>query len=410
MAVFWLLAGLMTALAIAFVVIPLLRRQPPGGPSATEANLEVLRGQRRELEADIAAGIVPADVGGEARSELVQRAEADLSAPDFVAAPDVRRPWAIAIASAIAIPALAFGTYLALGSPVAADPIVAKAGTMDAKNVAALVEGLAKKVRERPDDAKGWALLARSTAALGRYEQSAQAYEHLMKLTPGDAEIMADYADVLGMAQGQSLAGRPYEIVKSALEIDPNNKKALALAGTATMDQGNLRESIGYWERLVALLPPGSDDEKEIRQVLGELRSRSGAKTQPSMAATSRAAMPAPAAGKSVSGTVTASPAVAARIAGGDTIFVFARAENGPRAPLAVLRGTAKELPLRFALDDTMAMSPQWSLSKAGDVRIEARVSKSGNAAPQPGDVFGTSGVVKPGAKDVSIVLDKVLP
>jgi cytochrome c-type biogenesis protein CcmH len=118
------------------------------------------------------------------------------------------------------------------------------------------------------------------------------------------------------------------------------------------------------------------------------------------------AAVPA----RSVSGVVSVSPQVAARIAATDTIFVFARAEGGPRAPLAVLRGSARQLPLAFALDDTMAMSPQWNLSRASDVRIEARVSKSGNAAPQPGDVVGTSAVVKPGARDVRIVIDKVLP
>jgi cytochrome c-type biogenesis protein CcmH len=115
-------------------------------------------------------------------------------------------------------------------------------------------------------------------------------------------------------------------------------------------------------------------------------------------------------AAKSVSGMVTVAPEFASKIASTDTIFVFARAEGGPRAPLAVLRGSARELPLRFALDDTMAMSPQWNLSRAGDVRIEARVSRSGNAVPQPGDVFGSSAVVKPGAKDVRIVLDKVMP
>jgi cytochrome c-type biogenesis protein CcmH len=269
------------------------------------------------------------------------------------------------------------------------------------------------KVRERPDDARGWALLARSTAALGRFEESAKAYEHLAILAPDDAQVLADYADSLGMAQGQKLAGKPFELVRKALEIDPANKKALALAATATMELGRNAESISYWERLAAALPPGTDDEKEVQEVLTELRHRAGGAA--SLAAAPKAAAPAKSAalsisGKSVSGLVTVAPEVASRIDAGDTLFVFARAEGGPRAPLAVLRGSAKELPLRFALDDSMAMSPQWSLSRANDVRIEARVSKTGNAMPQPGDVTGSSSVVKPGAKDVRIVLDKVLP
>jgi len=389
MAVFWMLAALMTAVSLAFVFVPLLRGRPPIGPTAAEANLEALRGQRRELEADIASGVVPAESRNEALAELISRAEADLAAPSKAASTEQRTPW----------PALA-----------AVDPRVEHAATMDTKNVADLVERLAQKVRERPDDAKGWALYARSTAALGRYEESAKAYEHVMVLLPADAQVMADYADVLGMAQGRSLAGRPFEIVKKALVIDPQNTKALALAATAAMELGNFVESIGYWERLAALVPPGSDDEKEVRNVIAELRTRAG---MPAAAPSAVAKAPAPVGakpGKSVSGVVTVAPEIASKIASTDTLFVFARSEGGSRAPLAVLRGSAKELPLRFALDDTMAMSPQWNLSQASDVRIEARVSKSGNAAPQPGDVVGTSAVVKPGARDVRIVIDKVLP
>ena len=407
MAVFWMLAGLMTAVALAFVLIPLLRSRPPEGPSAMEANLEVLRGQRRELEADIAAGVVPAEARNEALAELVSRAEADLSAPPSAVSAQRKPPWAAVAIAAVGIPALAFGLYLVIGAPLAVDPRVASAAPADQKNMIELVDRLAQKVRERPDDAKGWALLARSTAAMGRFEESVRAHEHLMKLVPADAQVMADYADVLGMVQGRTLAGRPFELVKNALDLDPNNRKALALAATAAMEQGRLAESIGYWERLAALLPPGSDDEKEVGEVLADLRSRGGA---PAKAAVAVAKAPAPASGKSVSGVVTVAPEVASKVASTDTIFVFARAEGGPRAPLAVLRGSARELPLRFALDDTMAMSPQWSLSSAGDVRIEARVSKSGNATPQPGDVVGTSGVVKPGARDVRIVIDKVVP
>ena len=409
MAVFWMLAGLMIAVALAFVLVPLLRARPPAGPTAMEANLEVLRGQRRELEADIATGVVPADARNEALAELVSRAEADLSAPAAAVTAERKPPWAAVAIAAVGIPAMAFGVYLAIGVPAATDPRVASAGAADQKDMAALIDRLAQKVRERPDDAKGWALLARSTAAVGRFEESARAHEHLMKLVKGDAQVMADYADVLGMTQGKTLAGRPFELVRAALDIDPTNRKALALAGTAAMEQGRFVESIGYWERLAAVVPPGSDDEKEVTEVLAELRTRAGL---PAKAAPTVARLPAApaAAGKTVSGTVSVAPEVAAKIAATDTIFVFARAESGSRAPLAVLRGSAHELPLSFALDDTMAMSPQWSLSKAGDVRIEARVSKSGNAQPQPGDVMGTSGVVKPGARGVRIVLDKVVP
>jgi cytochrome c-type biogenesis protein CcmH len=115
-------------------------------------------------------------------------------------------------------------------------------------------------------------------------------------------------------------------------------------------------------------------------------------------------------AGATVSGTVAIAPELASRVAITDTLFIFARSEGGPRVPLAVLRGGAKELPRSFVLDDSMAMAPGMKLSTAGAVRIEARVSKSGNAMPQPGDLVGSSGVVKPGARDLKIVIDRTLP
>src|SRR5258708_5761977 len=336
MAVFWLLAGVMTAVALSFVLVPLLRARAPAGRSAAEANLEALRCQRRELEADVAAGVIAPEARDEGLAELVQRAEADLSAAPAPVVADRKRSWIPAAIAAIAIPTAAFGLYLAIGAPLAADPRMTSAGAMGSKDVAELVDRLAQKVRERPDDARGWALLARSTAALGRFDESASAYEHLVKLAPGDAQVLADYADVRGMAQGRTLAGRPLVLAKSALDIAPDNRKALALAGTATMELGRFAEAIAYWEHLAGLLPPGSDDEKEVREVLAEWRTRAG------MPPTTMAATKAPPAAtkaapgkveKSVSGVVTVAPEVASKSASTDTICVFARAAGGPRAP-----------------------------------------------------------------------------
>jgi cytochrome c-type biogenesis protein CcmH len=412
MAVFWTLAALMTALALAFVLVPLLRvRERRAGPDAVQANLDVLRGQRREIEADVVNGVLPADARDEALAELVDRAESDLTPPAEASPAPVKKPWAIAAAIAVALPAAAFGVYLATGMPAATDPRVTAAGEsagMNEKQIVEMVETLARKVRDRPDDAKGWALLARSMASLGRFKESAEAYARVAKLVPNDPDVLADYADSLGMAQGGTLTGRPYELVREALAIDPANRKALALAATAAMDARDYSGALKYWETLAAQLPPGSEDETQVRRIIGEVRAKAGTPA-PSLAAAPKPA-PKSAATPSVSGRVSVAPEIAPKVSGTDTLFVFARAEGGPRIPLAVLRGSARQLPLQFALDDSMAMAPNMRLSGAEAVRIEARISRSGNATPQPGDLVGTSGVVKPGARGVNIVVDRVLP
>ncbi len=387
----------MTLAALAFVLVPLLRGRASSGPSSVEANLEVLRGQRREIEADVANGTLPADAREEALAELVGRAQADLSEAGAPSSPaPLKKPWIIAAAVALGLPALAFGIYLASGTPAATDTRVTAvdpASRFTEQQIVDMVDNLAKKVRDRPDDAKGWALLARSTAALGRFKESAEAYERLAKLVPDDAQVLADYADSLGMAQGKTLVGRPYELIRQALAIDPQNPKALALAGTAAMDSNDYATAARYWEKLASLLPPDSEDEAQVQAILGDPATVAKAGTA-----------------KSVSGLVSIAPEVAAKIGQSDTLFVFARAESGPRMPLAVLRGSARQLPLAFALDDTMAMAPNMKLSGAEAVRIEARISRTGNATPQPGDLVGTSGVVKPGARDVKVVVNRVLP
>lgn len=403
MALFWFLTAAMAALAVLFVVVPLLRTRACAGPSEVEANLEVLQGQRREIEADIAAGNLPADSREEALSDLVVRAAADL-APAPAPGESPGKPWPAALAAGLAVPAIAFGLYLVLGSPSAMAPLVqaAASGKLEDQQIVAMVDSLAAKMKDRPDDATGWSLLARSLSSLGRFKESAEAYERLAKLVPGDPQVLADYADVLAMAQGQRLAGKPETLIRQALEIDPRHPKALALAASAAADAGDLPASLRYWQRLSDTLPPDSEDARAVGQIIAQLREGNAGPAAPSTASA--------APGQSVSGSVAIAPAIAGKISGAETVFILARAEGGSRTPLAVVKANARELPMKFALDDSQAMAPGVNISSASAVRIEARVSRSGNVIPQSGDLVGTSAPVKPGSRDVKIVVDQVVP
>jgi cytochrome c-type biogenesis protein CcmH len=416
MVVFWILATLMTALALAFVLVPLLRQRstPRAAPTSAQVNLEVLRSQRKEIDDDVAAGTLPADARAEALDELMTRAAEDLANADPAPpGPAPRRAWRTAIASALAIPLLAFGLYFALGNPGAATvtSLDAMKANVDDKQIVAMVESLARKVRDKPDDAEGWALLARSMAALGRFAESADAYARLAKLVPNDAQVLADYADVLAMAQGRSLKGRPYELAQEALRIEPRHRKALAIAGTAALDAADYPTAMRYWQTLAEDLPPESDDGKQVQGVLAEIRSRAAqagkALPEPAKVAAKPAAAPQ---AKTVTGSVAIAPELAAQLSGTETLFIFARADKGARVPLAVVRATARELPMKFALDDSQAMAPGMNISSASSILVEARISRSGNATPQPGDLVGTSAAVKPGAREVRVLVDRKLP
>jgi cytochrome c-type biogenesis protein CcmH len=389
MTAFLLAAGLLALLAVLFVVLPLLRGQRLSLPHDA-ANVAVYRDELAELEADREAGTLSQADYEAARRELERRLLQDITGEGKPAAPFPRWP---AVLLALFLPLAAATLYWRLGEP-AAITAPRLAGLTPTQQVQALLPALEKHLKEAPEDATGWRMLAKAYMALERYSEAAAAMERAAKLLPQDAQVLADQADALAMAQGQRLAGRPQALLARALELDPDNGKALYLAGYAALEAGDRETAARHWKRLLARLPADSEDAATVRQQLEEI----GAATP---GAEQKAA---------ISGTVRLHESLRARVAPEDTVFVFARAVNGPRMPLAILRLKARELPAPFRLDDSQAMSPAMRLSGAREVVVGARISKSGNATPQPGDLEGVSAPVKPGAREVTVVIDRVVP
>jgi len=426
MLLFWSLALLLLAMTLALLLPPLLRRhRPAAAPDSDAAAIAVYRDQKQALDSDFANGSLTAAERDAAVLELSRRLGEEVDAPKKTG-PQHRpmpRAWPVAIALFALIPLAAVMLYVRLGNPDAT--ALATAGNARAGHeltdaqIVAMVEQLAQRMKSRPDDPQGWILLARSYAAMGRFPESVDAYSHAAALVPDDAALLADYADALAVAQGKNLAGKPTELVTRALTIDPKNPKALALAATAALDAGDPDRAIGYWRQLKAQLADGSEDARQIdsfiAQIEAERGDRKGIDAGGKLTASERTAPVAStaakgASGATIAGRVVIAPALASKVALSDTVFIFARAIDGPRMPLAVLRVPARELPKDFTLDDRMGMAPGAKLSTAQAVVVEARVSKSGNALPQSGDLSGKSATVKPGATGVKVVIDQIVP
>jgi cytochrome c-type biogenesis protein CcmH len=407
MTVFLMIGALLIAGAVLFLVPPLLRSRSRPGATRDAVNVAVYRDQLRELEADLRAGTLAPDQHEKARGEIEARLLSDVGKGDTAAA-SPRHARAAALALGLAVPICALAVYVAVGNPRALVPQAvenANGHGVSAQQFEGMVSRLAARLKENPEDAEGWMMLGRSYAVLGRFGESSQAYAKAAARTPGDAQLLADYADALAMAQGRTLQGEPEKILRRALAIDPNNLKALLLAGTAAFNRGDQATAIRHWERVLELLPAESAMVQRVRASIAEARSAAG-----SAGGKAEVAKPAKAQGGSrVSGVVTLAPELAGKIAPGDTVFIFARAAEGPRMPLAILRKRASDLPVQFTLDDSMAMAPQMKLSAFPRVIVGARVSKSANASPQPGDLQGLSAPISVGAKSVSVVIDTEL-
>lgn len=401
-------ATLLLATAMAFVLTPLLRKEK--GAEAhlrrDELNLAVLRDQLRELEADLNAELIDPSAYESARRELERRVAEEVQPVTAQRPKTEGRRWA-AVAVAIAVPVLSISLYLLIGSPAALDPQVLAANKdgghqFTAEQVDGMVASLAERLKNEPENVKGWTMLARSYNALGRYEQASEAYAHLVKLVPDDASLLADYADVLAMTRGRSLQGEPEKIVERAVKVDEKNVKALALWGSAAFERKDYANAVKRWQKILPLVPADSEVARSVSGSIAEAQGMMGQVPATSSTSGDRAV-----AGTKLEGTVELDPALRGEVSEGDTVFIFARAAQGPRFPLAVLRKQVKDLPVRFVLDDSMAMTPEAKLSGVPMVVVGARISKTGNATPSPGDLEGLTEPVAPGTTGLKIRINK---
>lgn len=443
---FWLVALLMLAATVAALVWPLLRRR---GAVRVEteaaATTDVYRDQKRQLDADWAAGAITRDERDRGLDELSSRLGAELARQPRAPAESAstRSSLIAALVVAAALPVTALALYAAFGAPDA----LRRTTTTDAgapkshDEIVAMVENLAARMKERPEDPTGWRLLARAYAAMGRFDESVAAFAQAATRGTEDASLLADWADALAMKQ-QSLQGEPARLIARALTLDPNHPKALSLAASAAFYRNDFDQAIAEWRKLQAQYLPGSDEAREVGAMIAEAetakRGGSAASAGPPTAAanaaptaaSNAAANAAPNAAASgppniaanaaanadntaeasaITGSVSLDAKLRDRATAGDTLFIYARAPTGSRMPVAITRTTAGAWPREFRLDDSMAMTPAARLSNVPEVIVEARISKSGNAIPASGDLVGSSGAIRPGARGVSIVIADVV-
>ncbi len=443
MIAFAVAAAMMAAIALAWIVVPLLRRREAPSVDRDRTNLAILRDQRRELEADFANGMVTSEQYEAAAAEIDRRVlEETQSAGRGPVATPKRSGRLTAGVIAVALPIVAAGLYVLLGTPAALSPEFAQQQVQRAGEEAhkitpdqldQMLARLATRLEQEPDNAEGWSVLARSYSARGKPQEAVKAYERATTLLPTDAQLLADYADTLGLVQGRSLAGKPMQLIERALKADPTQWKALALAGTAAFDAKDYRKAVDYWERAKASVPPTSPFAQSIDGSIAEARELGKLGPAPVLAAAAPRVPPiapdasnphatgapptavaAPAAsaggGATVAGTVTLAPALAKSAQPDDTVFIFARAAQGPRIPLALVRKQVRDLPVTFTLDDSQAMSPEMKLSNFAEVVVGARISKTGSAAPQSGDLETISPPIKLGTKGLALLIDRTIP
>ncbi len=398
MASFFIPAFLLLALVLLLLLRPFIFSGKGEGTSRRQMNAAIYREELEKLAAEHAAGTIDAQEYEISHAEMRQRLFQDTNEEDDKAVMGSSKKVVIGLCLFITI--LSSGLYFSLGDVLRVSQ-KNEQQPMTQVGVEKMVAEFALKMEADPTNLKGWAMLGRSYRMLGRNEDAAKSFSRAGQLINEDPELLAEYADTLVALANGNFAGKPLQLINQALKLDPNNLLALWLSGTASFNNGDYKSAVQTWEKLAQQLPPGSEEARTIESSIAEARSKGG------LAGTNTNINTAVANGKGVSGKIEISAELKSKVKSGDVLMVIAR-QPGERMPVAVLRVPATEFPMNFALTDALAMNPSAPISKLSDVSIEVRISKTGMAKAEAGDLISSVQTVKVGSNQVKLLVDQV--
>jgi len=393
---FLLIVSVLILIAFLLILPPLCRKQSVQAANLDQRNILIAQHRLAELKENRLSGGLSQAQYDEQLADLEQALSDDLDIKSHVSSAQSQGRWIVYVL-VLGVPLLAGSLYLALGNyqaishsaEMAVDP-----DTLKLAEINKMVDGLAEKLKKNPDDAQGWLMLGRSYKFQEQYPKAVDAFANAYRLLGDQAEVMLLYADAIAYANDKNLTGKPAELVFKALALEPDNINALWLGGMAKAQQGDPVTAMKLWKKLAALLPPGSDAQQEIQGLLAKIKSES-----PQAAAQPQSSQEANAPSIAIDVQVSLAPELQKLTSPADIVFIYAQALSGPKMPLAIVRKQVSDLPLTVSLNDAMAMMPNMKLSNFPNVKLLARISKSGNAMSQPGDLIGVIDQVALGDK-----------
>ncbi|KJV06469.1 cytochrome C biogenesis protein CcmI [Methylocucumis oryzae] len=369
------------------LLLPLIKVPKVNEINIAEQNIAIAKSQLQELKQQKNAGVLSDDDYQQQRQELELSLADDLAVTKVVEATQTQGRWLMPVLC-LAIPAFSLLLYSRIGDFQALEPtpemLAQPKATPSAEDINRMVAKLAERMKTDPDNAEGWYMLGKSYKYLQQFPKAADAYAHAYQLLGERSDVMLEYAEVLALANHEQFSGKPAELVLNVLAREPDNVSALWFGGVVKAQAGQVPEAIKLWQKLYDLLPKDSEAQQQVKAMLASVNATPGAGTSE----------PVPPKESKVASEIHLSVAIAAelktKVSANDTVFIYAQAVSGPKMPLAVVRKTAAELPIQVVLSDALAMSPMYKLSMFPDVKLIARVSKTGNAVSAPGDLIGT--------------------
>ncbi|HHH12727.1 MAG TPA: c-type cytochrome biogenesis protein CcmI [Thiolapillus brandeum] len=412
---FWIIVVLLLGLVLAVLLWALLRQRSEIVDEARERNIRVAREKLKELEAERQAGNLDEEAFIQAKAELEQELLEDTSVAEQRVSVSAFGQRVGAALLAVLLPAASLGLYFVLGTPEALDGSAATpmAGNPHEKGgkaptMAEVQAALEKRVQEQPEDAEAWFMLGRIYASLQRFGDAANAYEKVAKLTDNHPQALIAWADALAMTQGGRLRGKPYELVKQALEQAPEDTTALWLAGQGAREAGDYQNAVYYWRQAEAGLADQPEYVQELRGLIAAAKKMAASQGIEVEDPGSSVDLKAVASGIELK--VSLSPELKEKVKPDEPLFIFAKAVNGPPMPVAAIRLAAGELPATVTLNDSHLLRGG-KLTDHKQLKIGARIARSGEPTAASGDLQSAEVVVETATgKSVELVIDRVVP
>ena len=394
--------GIALCVAAIFLWVLLREKKPVTQASQANANAKVYRDQILDLDREHDSGHISDEEWQQSRDELSLRLLEDTSAVDDPAAKTEKPAIWTAVVLAVALPLGSMAMYMWVGQPEALNPLALKTpDQVDPKDLTKMAQTLAEKLQDKPDNLQGWVMLGRTYRTLENFDAALRAYDSALKLSDDD-DLKLERIEVIAMQRQGQFEGEPWNVIREVLQRDPQHFGALLTAGSASYAEGKFADALKYWEQARKPLDANNPDLQGLESAIATVRERLG---MPPAKAT-----PAATSGLNVTGQVNLSASLKSKASPNDVVFIYATPANGDRMPLAIFKTTVSQLPFNFTLDDSTAMAPDRKLSAAGEVMVKVRVTKSGNAMPQSGDLSGSLGPVKVGAKGLKLEIKDQIP
>jgi len=393
-------------IAVLLLLRPLFSKK--GHQSKVErdaVNIQAAATRLSELKLELENGLISQDRFDNYKLELETAALDDLGKNPASETQEHKGNRILAVIVALLVPLLSIVIYEQLGNEAAFDvALQTDESAIATQEIEKMLSAVEKEVLKSPDDVKGRIALAQIYVELERYNDAVTVYLELNKLRPNDPDILVNYAEALARSHGNRLTGKPTELLNAALEIEPKHGRALWLAGFAEQQADNKEGALAHWRHLLASMEEESEVHKHLENLISELES--GTSVPENHTADHSSAEQ-----QSIQVKVALSPEMQAKVAPDTTLFIYARASEGPPMPLAVHKGLAKDLPVTVTLDDSMAMMPQMTLSSFPKIIVGARLSSNGQPQGQPGDYEGYSDVIELSTSPiVDILINTVKP